>query len=245
MPVAPTVEAMSTPVPMRRPSASGVARAEREAISDLLMQVGPDAPTLCEGWTTRDLAAHLVVRESRMDAALGISWRPLAAHAESVRLRVAQRPWPSLIATLRAGPPVLSPMRPIDGVVNLMEFLVHHEDVRRGGQSWATRDLGPDTEAFLWRRIAMAARFLYRRSPVALTLRAPGTGLPDITVPKGPKDSKEPKEPKETAANAGHVTLTAGPVEILLHANGRTACIVDVDGDADAVAALASADLRA
>src|SRR5690606_24047731 len=38
------------------------ARAERHALADLLMAVGPDAPTLCAGWTTAHLAAHLVVR---------------------------------------------------------------------------------------------------------------------------------------------------------------------------------------
>ncbi|MGD0448569.1 MAG: maleylpyruvate isomerase family mycothiol-dependent enzyme [Candidatus Dormibacteria bacterium] len=36
---------------------------ERRELCDLLIQVGPDAPTLCEGWTTSDLAAHLVLRE--------------------------------------------------------------------------------------------------------------------------------------------------------------------------------------
>ncbi|HEX6919337.1 MAG TPA: maleylpyruvate isomerase family mycothiol-dependent enzyme, partial [Actinomycetes bacterium] len=61
-----------------------IARAERAALSDLLESLGPDAPTLCEGWDTRDLAAHLVVRERRMDAAPGIVLRPLAGHLESV-----------------------------------------------------------------------------------------------------------------------------------------------------------------
>ena len=45
---------------------------ERAAIADLMTSLGPDAPTLCEGWTTRDLAAHLVVRATRVDAAAGI-----------------------------------------------------------------------------------------------------------------------------------------------------------------------------
>ncbi|MCW2608081.1 MAG: hypothetical protein JWO60_2774, partial [Frankiales bacterium] len=40
-----------------------VAAAERAALLDLLAASGPDAPTLCPGWTTHDLAAHLVVRE--------------------------------------------------------------------------------------------------------------------------------------------------------------------------------------
>ena len=35
------------------------ARDERSALVASLRDAGPDAPTLCAGWTTRDLAAHL------------------------------------------------------------------------------------------------------------------------------------------------------------------------------------------
>ena len=48
------------------------AQRERSALVDTLRAVGPDAPTLCDGWKTRDLAAHLVVRERRLDATPGI-----------------------------------------------------------------------------------------------------------------------------------------------------------------------------
>ena len=41
-------------------------------------ETGPDGPTLCEGWQTRDLAAHLVLRERRPDAAAGVMGGPLA-----------------------------------------------------------------------------------------------------------------------------------------------------------------------
>lgn len=54
------------------------ARSERLALCETLRAVGPDAPTLCEGWLTRDLAAHLVLRESRPDAAPGIVVSALA-----------------------------------------------------------------------------------------------------------------------------------------------------------------------
>nr|BFF25281.1 hypothetical protein GCM10025732_32460 [Glycomyces mayteni] len=36
---------------------------ERRDLCELLAEVGPDAPTMCEGWTALDLAAHLVLRE--------------------------------------------------------------------------------------------------------------------------------------------------------------------------------------
>ena len=45
---------------------------ERAAMCDTFEKFGPDAPTLCEGWLTLDLAAHLVAREARSDAAVGL-----------------------------------------------------------------------------------------------------------------------------------------------------------------------------
>ena len=44
---------------------------ERRHLAALLRRVGPDAPTLCEGWVTRDLAVHLIERDSRPDLIAG------------------------------------------------------------------------------------------------------------------------------------------------------------------------------
>src|SRR5262249_60545235 len=54
------------------PDARGVLAAGGAALCDTLERVGPAAPTLCEGWTTADLAAHLVVRERKPLAGPGI-----------------------------------------------------------------------------------------------------------------------------------------------------------------------------
>ena len=63
-------------------------------ISDLFVQLGPDAPTLCSGWVTADLAAHLVARERRPDSGPGLVWPPLAAHTDKVRRSIRDRtPW--------------------------------------------------------------------------------------------------------------------------------------------------------
>ena len=40
-------------------SSRPLAERERAALADLLEELGPDAPTCCEGWTTAHLAAHL------------------------------------------------------------------------------------------------------------------------------------------------------------------------------------------
>src|SRR5262245_545971 len=90
---------------------TNVARAERFALCDTFVAVGPDAPTLAGDWTTRDLAAHLVVRERRPDAGLGIVIPPLADYGDKVRHNVAETPWPELVNMVRSGPPVWSPMR--------------------------------------------------------------------------------------------------------------------------------------
>ena len=36
---------------------------ERRELCDLFDELGPSVPTLLEGWTAHDLAAHLVLRE--------------------------------------------------------------------------------------------------------------------------------------------------------------------------------------
>jgi uncharacterized protein (TIGR03085 family) len=85
------------------------ARDERTALCTLLDETGPAAPTLCEGWQTVDLAAHLVLRERRPDAAAGIMGGPLAGHNERVRrMLVARTPYRQLVDEIRGGPPRLS-----------------------------------------------------------------------------------------------------------------------------------------
>ena len=74
-----------------------VARAERQALCDTLLEIGPDAPTLCDPWLTRDLAAHLVIRERRPDAALGISVPALAGHTERTQKHYADGEWARLV----------------------------------------------------------------------------------------------------------------------------------------------------
>src|SRR6478672_12894367 len=90
---------------------------ERAELADLLVQVGPDAPTCCAGWTAAHLAAHLVVRERRPDALVGLGAEavgkggPPAAwtHRLEDRLREST-PYAEVVGRLRAGPPAWSPM---------------------------------------------------------------------------------------------------------------------------------------
>src|SRR5271155_4136283 len=107
-----------------------LAQQERQTLCDLLVELGPDAPTLCEGWTTADLAAHLVVRERRPDSGPGLVWPPLAGYTDKVRRSSkARTPYDKLVAMVRSGPPLL--LRPFDGAMNTVEYFIHLEDVRR------------------------------------------------------------------------------------------------------------------
>ncbi|MEV4202403.1 TIGR03085 family metal-binding protein [Micromonospora globbae] len=203
------------------------ARAEREALADLLLTLGPDAPTVAEGWSTRDLAAHLVVRERRPDAAGGIVLPPLRGYAERVRRRIAARPFADLVAQVRR-PPVWSPVsNPLtDELANTMEFFVHHEDVRRGRPGWSPRDLAAGLQAALWRRAAPLARLALRRFPADVYVQAPGHG--QLSVGRG-------GEP---------LRLVAAPGELVLFLSGRQRVArVQLDGPAALAQRLRTADL--
>src|SRR5512142_1942830 len=107
---------------------------ERAALADLLDELGPDAPTLCEGWTTYDLAAHLAVRDRVPAAWPGLALGRFAGHTERTQARFrTEHPYSECVALVRKGAPGWSPMGMpgVRDVVNLTEYVVHHEDVRR------------------------------------------------------------------------------------------------------------------
>ncbi|MEV4278219.1 TIGR03085 family metal-binding protein [Actinoplanes xinjiangensis] len=162
------------------------ARSEREQLADLLTDTGPDAPTLCEGWTTRDLAAHIVVRERRPDSALGLLIKPLAGRGERVRRERAALPYPELIGQLRT-PPVWSPVSNplVDPLANTMEMFIHHEDVRRGTAGWEPRTLDRGLETTLHRNLKLIIRGSLRRLGIGAEITA--TGFPPIRVGSGPQ----------------------------------------------------------
>lgn len=194
------------------------AQVERSELCDLFAQVGPDAPTLCGDWTTRDLAAHLVVRESRPDAALGILLKPFESHGEKLRLAAADQPWDALIDKVRNGPPWYSVMKPgpIDKLMNTLEFFVHHEDVRRAEQGWAPRELSGGEEDELFNILRRAGKMLVRPAPCGVSFKAPGREA-------------------ITAKSATPMVVINGSVsEILMFVEGRQAnAEVELVGDPD------------
>jgi uncharacterized protein (TIGR03085 family) len=211
------------------PSAS-FARAERSALCDLLLEVGPDAPTLCAGWTSRDLAAHLFVRENRPDAAAGIMLAPLADHLATVQAKAASGDYDRLVASVRHGAPRWSPqsLGPVDSATNTIEYFVHHEDVRRARDGWEPRPLDDAGATELWSRFRAGARFLLRRSPVGV-----------VAVP-----SDGPDAGREVRLKGGDRSVVlAGPVaEIVLSGYGRLTRGLELRGSGTDVAAFLNFD---
>ncbi|MFF8396191.1 TIGR03085 family metal-binding protein [Streptomyces sp. NPDC016172] len=199
------------------------AKRERLLLADLLETAGPDAPTLCEGWTTRDLAAHVVVRERRPDAAGGILIKQLAPRLDKVMAEYTDKPYEELIQLIRTGPPRFSPfsLKPVDEASNIIEFYVHSEDVRRAQTDWSPRDLDPVFQDALWTRLERTARLMGRGVPTGLVLRRP--------------------DGQTAVAHRGTpvVTVTGEPSELVLFCYGRqSAAKVDLDGDENAIAKL-------
>lgn len=215
------------------------AREERQALCDTFDKVGPDAPTLCSPWATRDLAAHLVVRERRPDASAGIllPMKALRDRRETVQDGYAAWAWPRLVGLVRSGPPAWMPTAfgPLDELANTTEFFVHHEDVLRAGtpadSERATavagdvpvRLLKPGLEDSLWTTLTRMGRLFYRRSRVGIELAAPGRARRQV---HGPTDR-------------GSVILHGSPGELMLHAHGRgRVSTVEIDGSDEAARAL-------
>ncbi len=204
-----------------------LARRERANLVELFGAVGPDAPTLCGGWNTRDLAAHLITRERRPDAGIGVVAKPLEFVTERIRRGYLDRPWDDLVATVGSGPPKWSPFGLFDTQFNTVEFFVHHEDVRRATPGRQPRELAADDRAALWSVLRTLARFTYRKSPVTVALRSPAG---DEIVVRPKRDRR--------------VVLTGDPGELLLHAFGRDEVVLDTDGDPADVEAVLHLDGR-
>jgi uncharacterized protein (TIGR03085 family) len=202
--------------------------AERAAMLDLAERLGPDAPTLCTGWTAYDLLAHVWVREHDLTALPGLVLPALhgitARRERSARERI---PFGVLVGILRAGMPLLPlglPGARESG--NVHEFFVHHEDLRRAN-GLGPRPADPARDAALWRRLKLSAPVLVARArPLRVRLERPDGGSIDATP----------------MASGARVTVRGTVPELFLWSFGRTgAAEVTFDGPPGAVAALRAA----
>jgi uncharacterized protein (TIGR03085 family) len=196
---------------------------ERVALCDLFDELGADVPTLLNGWTAKDLAAHMVLRERDLIAAPCLVLPgPFQRFAERRRARLAKRrefAW--LVARIRSGPPPgFFRIGWVRSFPNLNEFFVHHEDVRRATGRAPRDSLAPALEAALWRNVRQGSRYLSRRlREVGLEIRWAGT------------------DERMTVRDAEPIARLSGPPgELLLYLFGRQAAArVEVTGPPKAV----------
>jgi uncharacterized protein (TIGR03085 family) len=208
------------------------ARDERRALCALLDETGPDAPTLCAGWRTADLAAHLVLRERRPDAGLGILGGPLAWYTRRVQQHIKERAsYRQLVQVIRTGPPGLS-LYAIPGAdqrLNFAEYFVHHEDVRRAQADWQPRDLDHRLADAVWAQLSVA-RLMLRKVPVGIEFARDDVQEPVADRP-ALRMTVRPRTPV--------VTVVGTPAELLMWTFGRTeAARVQIVGAEADVAAL-------
>ncbi|MGV8848563.1 MAG: TIGR03085 family metal-binding protein [Propionibacteriaceae bacterium] len=196
---------------------------ERLALCDDALAAGPDAPTLCDGWTVADLVAHLYIRENDPLAALGVVIPALKDFtARRMSAALTRYGFAGLVKVVRNGPGRWSPFRLFEEAANSLEMYVHHEDIRRAGADPSPRDLGVAVENDLWGRIGMA-RMAFRKSPVGVVLER--SDMPGTTLRAKP--------------GTRTVTLVAPPSELILYAFGRqTVADVRFVGDPETVAGL-------
>ena len=215
---------------------SGWARGERAQLVELMRRLGPDAPTACTGWTTADMAAHLYVRERRLDAGPGVVvGGPFASHTDRVMASVLRvHTYDDVVARVAAGPPLL--LRPVDEQMNLFEFFVHHEDVRRANGSASNgsaskvagpRELPAELETVLWERLRRTLRLSLRRMR--------GTQVEVVAEQGG----------RAVVGGSGPTVRLTGPVgELVLYTfNRKDIAQVELSGDASAITSLRDARL--
>jgi uncharacterized protein (TIGR03085 family) len=183
---------------------------------------GPTAPTLCEGWDTADLAAHLVVRERRPDSGPGLVWPPLAGYTDKVRRSLKDRtPFDKLVAMVRQGPPLL--LRPFDAAMNTVEYFIHNEDVRRAEAGWDPRPISPELADALWTRVGPGG--MAKKVPATIVIESPG-------------------RPTKESGTGPRLVLSGDPGELTMFGAGRQgAARVEIAGDEALAAQLRAAPL--
>ncbi|GAA4758879.1 TIGR03085 family metal-binding protein [Nocardioides endophyticus] len=205
-----------------------LSRRERAALCDLALEVGPDSPTECTGWTAKDLVIHLLVRERSPLGAAGIMASPLAGFTKRASERFEQREYAALVDRLRS-PGGMFAIPAVDKAANTFEYVVHHEDLRRSQPGWEPRQLDLVDLDALWGQLAKGLGFFGRKLPGPTVVRRADTGATAV----GKK-------------GAAAVTVTGDVVELVLFLFGRPAARgLEFDGPDEAVSALREADLGA
>ncbi|MGI8648083.1 MAG: TIGR03085 family protein [Acidimicrobiales bacterium] len=213
---------------------SSWAKTERADLAATLHELGSQAPTLCGNWRALELVSHLVLRASRLDGLIGIVLPVAAGYTQRLQRQLEQRyGFDGLVQRFAAGSPLWHPLAipALDEAANVVEYFVHHEDLRRAATTWKPRELQPGHQAELWNRTRRLAKVLVRQA-TPLHLVAPGYG--ELLLPA-----------RSAVGNVAPLTTVSGlPSELVLFCYGRQAhSLADVSGDPERIAAVKAAKL--
>jgi uncharacterized protein (TIGR03085 family) len=153
-----------------------LARREREALCDLALVLGEDAPTLSGDWTAKELFAHLHLREHSLLGAPGLLIPALSGLTNREMARIGRQDFTVLVERVRGRGWTPYAIAPVDKAVNTLEYFVHHEDLRRAQPGWTPRELPPDDQSTLWSAIRLFGRGLVRPAGVPVRIRRTDTG---------------------------------------------------------------------
>lgn len=209
-------------------SSPSLAQRERHALCDTALELGPVAPTLCEGWDVHNLVDHLVLREGHLLAAAGMVLPFLSGYTERAMDTMRGKDFTPQIERLLE--PGYTPVRigAVDRAINTSEYFIHHEDMRRAQPGWTRRVLSPADETSLWGTLKFLGKMSARRAGVPMVVRRSDTG-DSLVLRKG-------EQP---------VVITGLPSELALFLAGRQQVVgLTFDGPSEAVSRLQAADLR-
>ncbi len=204
------------------------AQRERISICQNLRQLGPDQPTLCQGWTTKDLLVHLVVRENRPDAAAGLVVPFLSFYTDSIYKKFKDKSFDELISIFENGPKSPSPfsLSAVDQLANTFEFLVHNEDILRAQANYQPRIFSDDDLKFLWSRFTKSAVFFMRKVKVGVVAK---TEQGTYTLKRGEEV----------------VTISGNVIDLIMFAFGRKKNInIHFEGSSQAIEKLKNSNLN-
>ena len=152
----------------------------------------------------------------------------MAGLTERAMARAARKPFPEMVAKLYDPGSRPTGCRGVERLTNTLEYLVHHEDLRRAQPDWEPRDLSPADEDELWKLLPGSAKLATRKAAVPIVVRRSDRPGKEATVRRG-------DDP---------VVVTGRPSELVLFFFGRTELRdVSVDGPQEAVSRLQDADL--
>ena len=202
-------------------SALSLARRDRLGLCDLLDELGPDAPTLCEAGPLGTWPPHLVARDRRPDSVPGLVFDPLNGWSERVRRGEADRPYADLVTPAGRAAALVAARAPgLERLGNTHEFFVHFEDVRRAETGWTARTLDEAAEADLWKVLGWIRRRAFKAVPVGVVL-----------------NGRTGRRCAPRAATRTSRSLVRRASCCCTHSGARAA-VVDLEEPADAVAAL-------